>query len=454
MQHGKIQQLMEILYEAFGGLGTSVSPIQVESLATTIHKAMAGEARYFHTPEHVLRLAQSSTPIQKLAALFHDIVYHQVDRGLIPEVEQQIGGYLVEKEDGLYLSEKIDPGEGIIHLTVAVFGFQTGQKLLYNTGLNEFLSALVMAKELVHLLIPREIVKVAVCIESTIPFRGVDSEGHDSYLRMEKRLGWIEQHYRLGLTTEVIQDTLKEAVLFANKDVESFGEQDPAVFLVDTWKLIPETNVALRSGGIYTIKDYRLALQKTDMFFNFLDPGTIFHAYHGVPPEDQYRSMVKRARSNLNTAREYLGVKLFAIGLLEAFAEVTGGDSPLSSFMGGLEKSEQTKRLEDYLPPIAMTDSVIILTQVFRLLEVGRAEQTNFDMSYSPLSGYLYKSLGTYRIRYYLELARAMFEGKIKAVEFLNKLDPQIVTIIAKACAEMVPSRRELFLKYADKRVV
>jgi len=59
-----------------------------------------------------------------------------------------------------------------------------------------------------------------------------------------------------------IEDTIVGAVVFANRDVDSFAEKDASVFLDGTWKLLPETNVALRSGRIYSIKDYRLALQK------------------------------------------------------------------------------------------------------------------------------------------------------------------------------------------------
>lgn len=448
-------RLIDIIVDAFNALNVYASLSETELLANIVYKAMAGESRYFHTTEHILRMADSTTPIQALAALFHDIVYHQVDSGFVPDIHILISPYIQEKDDGIFIADNIDPAEKLVYIALDVFGFSPGQKLAYANGLNEFLSTLVMAKSLERILPVENILRIIICIEATIPFRGINENGEGPFEILEKRIKKVNQNTQICLSEKEIETAIQSAVLFANKDVESFRENDPAVFLVDTWKLIPETNVALRSSEIYTIRDYRIALQKTDKFFNLVNPGDIFHCYKGVPPDDEYRQMVKRARSNISTAREYLGVKLLAIAILEALAEITGGDAPLSLFMGGLQqRGVNGKRIEDFLPPIAMTDSVVILTQVFKLLETGRAGETNFDMSYSPLSGYLYKSMGMYRVHYYLEPAQEMFSGKKTPLEFLEAVDSHMISIIASACAEMVPTRREQLLQYAQKRMV
>ena len=62
-------------------------------------------------------------------------------------------------------------------------------------------------------------------------------------------------------------------------------------------------------------------------------PATIFHRYRGVPSDDDYRNMLHAATHNVHIARQYLGVKLLTIGFMEALAEATGGDAPVSLFI-------------------------------------------------------------------------------------------------------------------------
>ena len=85
----------------------------------------------------------------------------------------------------------------------------------------------------------------------------------------------------------------------------------------------------------------------------FVEPELVFSQYHGVPSDDEFHEMIGRASANINIAREYLKIRLVSIAILEALAQVSGGDTPLSIFMGDL--SDQTgniRRLEDFLPII------------------------------------------------------------------------------------------------------
>src|SRR3989304_3210696 len=93
---GSIQQLVSVCEQAFVLLQIPVTSEELEDLAITIHRSMSMEARHFHTPEHVLHLANAADPIQSLAALFHDIVYYQVDRGFAPEIYGCISPYILE----------------------------------------------------------------------------------------------------------------------------------------------------------------------------------------------------------------------------------------------------------------------------------------------------------------------------------------------------------------------
>jgi hypothetical protein len=332
------------------------------------------------------------------------------------------------------------------------FGLQPGQALSTANGLNEFISTLVMCNKLENVLPEKELLKIIVYIEASIPFRGPDGEGLGPFEQLEVRLHQISRTHAIPLNQAEIEAAIQGAVVFANKDVENFAEPDPSQFLENTWKLLPETNIALRSGSVYSIREYRQALQKMHSFLVDLDPATVMHQYKVVPPEAVYRKMVEHTYCNVKTAREYLGTKLLTTAMLEALAELTGGDAPMSLFMGDLETGmEDMKRMEDYLPKVEVPSQIDTGSAVFRLLDSGRASQSDFDMKNAPLSLFLYKVLGPEKVAEYTVFAMQMFTGQINAKEFLNRLDRQVTSAVANACASMVLTRSEKLAKYVDK---
>jgi hypothetical protein len=246
---GSIQQLIDVLEQAFAGLAVSVPDQGLEMIAVTIHKAMSVEARHFHTPEHVLGLVDPANPIQSLAALFHDIVYYQVDRGFSHEVREVISPYILENGGDLFQVRKEITENRSFVLTLGVFGFGSGQVLTPSGGLNEFISALVMCHKLAQLIPEKELLKAIVYIEATIPFRGEDKDELGPFEVLARRLESICSDFGIAMDLAEQAHTIQGAVVFANKDVENFSESDPALFLDNTWKLLPETNIALRSGS-------------------------------------------------------------------------------------------------------------------------------------------------------------------------------------------------------------
>ncbi|MBN2149553.1 MAG: hypothetical protein JW726_19355 [Anaerolineales bacterium] len=441
---GTIQQLIDVLADAFVRLRINVSDDALEDIAITIHKAMSVEARHFHTPDHVLGLTDRNDPIQSLAALFHDIVYYQVDRGFSPEVQAIVAPYIREEGGDLYIVDNGTQDDICFRIALHIFGFAPSQKLSPNTGLNEFLSTLVMYKKLSGLVPNLELVKIIVYIEGTIPFRGQNAQGYGPFEILSHRLAEVSRDFNLSLTSQEIDAIVQGAVVFANKDVENFSEENPAMFLDNTWKLLQETNIALRSRGFYSIHEYRLALQKMHAFLMVLDPGVVLHRYKGVPPKAEFQRMLRFTRQNVLTAREYLGLKLLTMGILEALAEITGGDAPVSLFMGDvLRDQEDEKGLEDYLPHVEIPVSVNPQSRVYRLLHAGRATQSDFDLKNSPLTLFILKSLGSEKASRCMEYALEMFAGKITAQEFLRHIDPWVVGSVAQASAYMVPTRSD-----------
>ncbi len=453
MTTGTIQQLIQAFEEAFANLQVDIAGTELEALAIFIHKAMGIEARHFHTPEHILSLIASHNPIQTLAAMFHDIVYYQVDRGFSSEVWATISPYIREIGTEIYIDPDVPADDRLFNLAIETFDFQRGQKLSPFAGLNEFLSALVMCRKLGEILPEDTLLKAIVYIEATIPFRVTNARGEGPFESLAARLSRVSQKHHIPMTASEIDATIQGAVTFANEDVKNFAEEDPTRFLDNTWKLLPETNVALRSGNIYSIREYRMALQKMAQFMDQLDTDSVFHSYKDTPTTEELRKMVTLARHNVDAAREYLGTKLLSVAILEALAEITGGDTPLSLFVGDSQAYQAGEtRLESYLSDVETLTSVDRPSPVYILMEVSKASQSEFDIQHSPLTLYLYKSLGPDMIKTLLASARDMFAGNTSAHEFLDQIDGPIVADIAAACAAMVPTRSQQLTQYARRR--
>jgi hypothetical protein len=449
MHVGTIQRLINILNQAFTQLEADIPLTKLESLAVTIHRAMTSQTRYFHTLEHVFKLADLNDPIQAMAALFHDIVYYQVDNSISPEVLKVLRTYMVQVEDEFFIADPNNLVDRLYRLVLRVFDFRAGQSLSPYGGLNEFLSAMLMVKKLEGFVPEKDLLKMTVCIEATIPFRGKNERGETHFDVLEDRLRAINDEFRLNLSENDIIETVRLGVVFSNKDVENFSYQDASWFLENTWKLLPETNVALRSAIVYTIRDYRIALQKMEGFLRSLNPGNVFNSYRGTPPEEEYRAMTERARRNITIAGEYLGVKLLAAAMLEALAECSGGNAPLSLFMGDIARDgEPMQRMEDFLPETEIHDFVDHSSPVFILMEAGRVGEASFDMVNAPLALYLYKNLSSEQMSRLLERARDMFNNRITPQTYLAEVPPHVTSDVAQALAVMVFTRRKKLMEF------
>ncbi|MCP4397741.1 MAG: hypothetical protein GY801_10640 [bacterium] len=451
MQTSVIQQIIGHFISAFQQLGVQVSLHEIESLAATVHKLMTVPARSYHTPEHILHLANCSAPLQSLAALFHDIVYYQVDRGFSPEVAELIGAYITEQDGETRIREDIDTHEMSGMLTLEVFGFSPGQILSPFNGQNEFLSALFMNRKLDAILPIKLLAKTTAHIEATIPFRAGMSQGLPWMLVLKKRLETLSPKFQVSFSPKELEEIICSTVQFSNRDVDSFSDPDIGTFLSGTWKLLLEGNSSLRFEKVYSVRDYRQALQKMEYFFIGLSPENIFHCYRNTPPPEEFQQLQNIARRNVALAREYLGIKLLAIGIVEALAEVTGGDAPLSLFMGDLKQEGQlqTERLKNFLPVENDSSATRVNSPLLSILEVGRSRESSFDIKNSPISLFLYKRLAPETMQQLFTRTQEMFLGSINAQEFLAGIEVSVVAGIASTCAEMAVTRRDELLRYA-----
>jgi hypothetical protein len=427
-------------------LKIDVPQSHLSKIAKLIVKTMTGPWRYFHSTEHIFEVGGSEDAIEVVAALFHDIVYVQVDKSINFNLSYYLVPFIEEDKGELFIRDSHElPNDAIFQMVSAIFSFVPGQALSPLAGQNEFLSAVVAAKVLEPFLSPELIVEIAACIEATIPFRSVSKLGLNPSEILYQRLQAIAHQFKLKLTDEELVQTVKRAVRVANRDVENFSYDSSAVFLDNTWSLLPETNHSLKKSGSYTVRDYRVALQKMSGFMNFLKPELVFRQFQGEPDDKTYQKLVERAGKNIEVARLYLESKLVGVAILEALSLRFGSDVSLATMMGELPDSEfSVGRLRDSFPQIAnphqpKTD---IEREVLELLEVGRTKKAAYDLKNSPLTTFVVKYAGFDETRRMVERSHAFFQGKISSEDFLASCNCDIIRIITNGVIGLLENRK------------
>ncbi len=427
----QVHRIIETFERALAGLGLVVPPLFVERWGVAVHQALSSRAREFHTHQHVLDLVSDADPLETIAALYHDTVYVQVDLD-VPQHFAELLAPLLEREGDK--GWRILPHSGfdpIARDVLDVFGHQPGVVLTSLTGLNELASALVAARELEGVFSRTQLLAVAACIEATIPFR--DGEGDD----LQRRL------LALGVPPADVDDMVRRAVRLSNNDVGNFAEEDPARFLDNTWKLLPETNPTLLMPTTYGVHDYRVALMKMEAFLSRLPAERVFHAWHGEPSREAHTRRVEFARRNLDFAVRYLRAKLYSTSIIEALAAESGGDAPIDLFMGGIPEpgGPAMRRIEHHLPSLPLAEGLSPVLR--RLLEGGRSTASSFDTSPSPLAAFLYGALGEAQTVKGYEDSKRWWAGELSAVDFLRAQPAHTTRGIALAAVEIATTRAD-----------
>ncbi len=168
------QQCLERLLWATEQLKVEVPATQLNLIAKLLVQTMTGPWRYFHSIEHIFAVGGSRDAIEILAALFHDIVYVQIDGSVHFNLTYYLAPLIREEMGQLFIREQAEyKSDAIFEMVAEVFNFVPGQALSPMSGQNEFLSALVAAKVLEPFFNPSIIIEIVTCIEATIPFRSI-----------------------------------------------------------------------------------------------------------------------------------------------------------------------------------------------------------------------------------------------------------------------------------------
>ncbi|HEX4348854.1 MAG TPA: hypothetical protein VH251_00630 [Verrucomicrobiae bacterium] len=459
MTTATINRFIKLFADAFESLGAKVSMHEIESLAMMVHNAMEGKGRAYHTSSHVFQMCRGMDARQVLAALFHDVVYYQIDGGF-PKLAVPLLETMVRHENGVLTLKAIEAQDTGLQLCADLFEFKPGQALPPSGGMNEFLSAALAVRLLQPHLPMRDLIVIAACITATVPFRGPDAEGRSFAEALAGRVRKQSQKLLAKADAAKVErqvtHAMHEAIKIGNRDVCGFAESNPAKFLTGTWQLIEESNVSLAVVKVYTLQDYRGALVRMQTFLAGLNPENIFRQYEHYPTDTELARLNTATKKNLAFAADYLGAKINTIAILEALALETGGNCPVSMFLGDIRGSHgKAERAKDFLPP-AKKAAGDIKPQLLHVLEKGRAQESSMDLNASPLTAAIYWRMGQAGMQQTLAQAKRMFAGELSAHEFLKGLDRDLIRMITDVCAKIAISRSgrltELQTKLAKKR--
>ena len=230
MQKSKIEKLIVLVRSALEQSDAKFSDLDLEQLAIVVYDSMANPGRNFHNVHHIFDVAVGLDGVSVLAAIFHDVIYYQVDNGFRFSVEKLVYEHIEKKEDQFFIKPVEDDLFKDLH---TIFGVKPGDTLNIFNGLNEFLSAVIAIKMLRPLIPHNSLLKVIGLIENTIPFR------------KDPVTVLVERFKNIKFPSDEMEDLTNRAVDFSNKDVFNFAEDKPSSFLNNTWNLISETNYSL-----------------------------------------------------------------------------------------------------------------------------------------------------------------------------------------------------------------
>ncbi len=448
-----VNRCLQALQRSASALGGDPQAPAWPVLAEMVIQSMSGPWRSFHTPEHIFDVGEGGNPVEVMAALFHDLVYVQVDQGINLSLARHLADALKETGQGLQLDPAAVGQDPLLRMTVDLFGFAHDQLLNPFGGQNEFLSAVVAVRSMRDLLPLSVLVRVVACIEATIPFRAVPAEGPDCSEKLRLRLQTVNRDMALGLTEDDLVEAVETAVRVANRDVGNFASEHPAQFLDNTWNLIPETNHDLVQVNVYTVRGYRTSLQKMEGFLGSLQAANVFRQYRGEPGPAIHQQRLMLTRRNLQVACEYLRIKLVSVGLLEALSLRIGTSVSLASLMGKLSaQPDAGPQLEHLLPQAGQADAGGNETErmVVTLLESGRTSDSVHDARHSPVASFLVRQLGYARTLALHEQAKAFFTDPSRAEALLAAFPADVVDAITHGVQTLFLQRSQALLQPAD----
>lgn len=436
---------------AFQQLHLPVPRGPIQAWASLIVQSVSSPSRYFHGPDHTLRLAASMAAqgdgLAVLAALFHDAIYSHVDEGLPQAAATLLQGQVRFEPDGMLFLPTEDLVQRLVLSLFELPELEPAQQAPDRNPVlrlplersNEFLSALLAAECLSPVLSLGQVAAVVIAIEATIPFRQ-EADGQRPSDRRFKRLQRANQAFGLGLSKADMRDAICRSVHLTNADLASFAAEDPTYFLDQTWLILPELTPALRNPRQYRAVDYRRAVRRMEEFLNGLRADEIFQRFHGIPETEEYHAMVQRTRHNLAVGSLYLETKVVAIAILEVLTHYHSPPLPMQELLSPTSSFCHTSAWEQQFPVWRLSQPLHSTTEVkvLQIAEEGRITPCSFDLVRSPLATLLIRSIGFERIKALRQQSELYFEGHISGEELLCKCEAKVIQTLSQTLPRFV----------------
>jgi hypothetical protein len=443
------QRLKKFIEPAFKSLRSPITPEQIDSMVSLVTSSMLGAGRFFHTPDHVVHVGEGGDALSAIAALFHDLVYFQVDQGVNLTVAGHLASFVQERDGDLYLRDEGFEHSPFVVGTLGIFDFQPGDLLPLGAGRNEFLSALTAASLLEGSLTIGQYLQVAACIEATIPFRSPNQSGETRAEVLFGRLKGCNAELKAGLSPEETEAAIARAVRMANQDLSDFGGDDSRAFLKNTWDLVPEMNPLLRNPESSTLTSYRQALEQMERFFTDLDPRDVFQRFGAEPSPSAWAKLVRNAHGRVKEASLYFRLKLTSLAVLEAIAGTLGKNLGLGVLMGELSHfGSPEERIHKCLPPVQARGNPKDAMEVALLGLLDGVDQDSSrgaaaGLNQSPLTAYMVRSVGLKFLLLQWEKTPAYFNGAIDTGEFLSVFPLEFVGNVSDAFSAFLKRRAQ-----------
>jgi hypothetical protein len=370
------------------------------SIAELIVDSMSTPSRVYHSMQHILDIMEDIAvdgdvhPIPVLAALFHDVIYLNVDRDLSTAQAESLSNILVQDtNEGKPLALQIPVIDSSIDMVRLLFGFD----LRPGPGYNEYLSALLAVRVLSPYLSTQHLIQLTACIEASIPFRPL-IDINTAMERLHGRLVHTNRECGTCLTEPELVETVRMAAFFSNCDLGSFCQKDPSVFLNNTWKLLPEWKPALLSEScrLQDLYDAFLLLHER---YHQIDMELIFQHFRGFPAASDLEDMRQRARENLSVVGEYISVRLLQVRVLLDLLKVATNDpeqaiaTTTKNAFTFIQQVDARIDQHSTARPNQLSDDSCRNDQVYIFLTQGRQLAFAWDAAVSPLSAFLYTQL-------------------------------------------------------------
>ena len=472
----------------------------LEDMAIFIHDSQSVESRLYHNIARVFEVTGGASPIQLLAAFFRDTVHHFIDGEITTLVLQKMASLQrhafvpdtfqvnpdlfrqhddVEQDDAQSASattassSSINKTMKLTRMVVKLFGYQPNLDLesfyQWKHGMDVFLSCLVAVQYLQDSLSLKQLAELITCLEGTIHFRPSDpTTGHTAIEQLFHRLTAVNSEYMLELSDVEMELACQQSADLHNRLLGSFVTHDPRTFLDHTWSLLPEQNINLRKTYLYSLNDFYSAVMNMKDFMVNSKTLVMYSSFRGIPPTWEMEEFQRLFQNNHDLGLAYLSSMLCGVGIIVAFATLTGGaDVPKSLFFGDLQsRSSSSSQGEEIDPQLqqgpdgstsvrmnafCLGDGLPRLLnvaddckpQIYDILKEGRQGETTFDHRNAPISAYVYGTLGESEQN--MVLGHCIYPmTKESSWELLERLPMDLTKAIAREIANVAVSRTHL----------